>query len=114
MYVKIPMLDGLSSAHRSFVMTVEELKTELDNIVSGLSSSGFGSIDSGVVEKLEKLAIVAGALEMKEGKRLIDNLVVIMNAIKEGKSKAESGNVRLTALDFYIKKLAGGGTVEDL
>ena len=95
-------------------MTVEELRNELEKIVSGLSSSGFGSIDSEVVEKLDKFAITAGALEMKEGKRLIDNLVTIMKAIKEGKSKAESGNVRLTALDFYIKKLAGGGTVEDL
>jgi len=95
-------------------MTVEELKTELEKIVSGLSSSGFGSIDSGVVEKLDKFAVTAGELEMKEGKRLIDNLVTVMKAIQEGKSKAESGNVRLTALDFYIKKLSGGGATEDL
>jgi hypothetical protein len=36
-----------------------------------------------------------------------------MKAIQEGKSKAESGNVRLTALDFYVKK-HGNGNTEDL
>ena len=95
-------------------MTVEELRVELENTVSGLSSSGFGSVDSGVVEKLDKFAVIAGELEMKEGKRLIENLVNVMKAIQEGKSKADSGNVRLTALDFYIKKLSGGGATEDL
>jgi len=95
-------------------MTVEELRIELEKIVTGLSSSGFGSIDSGVVEKLDKFAVTAGELEMKEGKRLIENLTHVMKTIQEGKSKAESGTVRLTALDFYIKKLSGGGYIEDL
>ena len=94
-------------------MTVEELKTELEKIISGLSSSGFGNVDSGIVEKLEKLAVTAGELEMNEGKRLIENLASTMKSIKEGQTKADSGNVRLTALDFYVKKLAGGG-IEDL
>ena len=95
-------------------MTVEELKTELEGIVSGLSATGFGSMDSGIPAKAEKLAAAAGELNMKEGKRLIENLLNSIKAIQEGKSKAESGDVRLTALDFYVKKLSDYGNIEDL
>jgi hypothetical protein len=94
-------------------MTVEELRTELETIVSGLSSSGFEAIDQGIVDKLGKLNASAGELSMKEGQRLIENLQNVMIAIKEGKSNASSGGVRLTALDFYVKKIEGGST-EDL
>ena len=95
-------------------MTVEELKCELETIISNLTSSGFGSIDSGIVEKLDILAAASGELEMKEGKRLIENLSAAMKAISEGKSKEESGTVRLTALDFYLRKLSLDETTEDL
>ncbi|MCL2319049.1 MAG: hypothetical protein FWC45_03110 [Treponema sp.] len=96
-------------------MTVEELKRELEKVILGLSSSGgFKSIDSETVEKLDKFAVTAEALGMKEGKHLIENLSGIMKAIKEGKSKAESGSLRLTALDFYVKKLSSGGNIEEL
>ena len=95
-------------------MTVEELRTELEKIISALTTSGFGNIDPGTVEKLDKFAVTAGELDMKEGKRLIENLVVTMKAIQEGKSQAESGSIRLTALDFYIKKHTDSGTVEDI
>ena len=95
-------------------MTGEELRKELETVVSGLSSSGFDSIDSATVEKLDKLAASAGELGMKEGMHLIGNLSGAMKAIQEGKSKAESGNLRLTALDFYMKKLSGGENIEDL
>ena len=95
-------------------MTVAELRTELETIVSDLTSSGFGSIDSGLVEKLDKLAAVSGELDMKEGRRLIENLSGAIKSIQEGKSNAESGSIRLTALDFYIKKISGGGNIEDL
>ena len=94
-------------------MTVEELKTELEKIISSLTSSGFGSIDSALVEKLEKFAAVAGELGMKEGKHLIGNLSGSMKAIQEGKSTAESGSIRLMALEFYTKKLSDSNT-EDL
>jgi len=96
-------------------MTIEEetLKTELEKIIAALTSLGFDSIDSGTVEKLDKLAVVAGELGMKTGKQLVENLSGAMKAIQEGKSQAESGNIRLTALDFYIKKLSGSNT-EDL
>ena len=95
-------------------MTVEELRTELDKLVSGLTSSGFNSIDSGMVEKLEKYSAAAGELSMKEGKKLLENLSGAIKAIQEGKSKAESGNLRLTALDFYVKKLSGTENTEEL
>lgn len=95
-------------------MTVEELRVELDNIILSLTTSGFNNIDSGVIEKLDKFAAAADELEMKEGKRLIENLSKTMKAIQEGQSKAESGGVRLTALDFYVKKISDSGTVEDL
>jgi len=95
-------------------MTVEELKTELEKITSELTSSGFDSVDPGTVDKLEKLSITAGELGMKEGKHLVGNLLNAIKAIKEGKSKAESGALRLTALDFYLKKLSGSGHIEEL
>ena len=95
-------------------MTVEELRTELEKIATGLESSGFDRIDSGTVEKLEKLAVSAGELGAKEGKHLIENLVGVIKAIQEGKSKAESGHLRLTALDFYLKKLSDPGSLEEL
>jgi hypothetical protein len=94
-------------------MTIEELRGELETIVSNLNSSGFGFIDVGLIEKLDTFATAAGELGMKEGRHLIENLSGIMKSIKEGKSKAESGALRLTALDFYIKKIAGG-QIEDL
>jgi hypothetical protein len=94
-------------------MTVEELRAELEKVSSGLTHSGFSSIDTAIIEKLEKFALTAGELEMKEGKRLIENLSDTMKAILEGKSNLDSGNLRLTALDFYIKKLSSDNT-EDL
>ena len=95
-------------------MTVEELRAELEKIASSLTSSGFSNIDAGTMEKLGGFAAAAGELEMKEGKRLIENLSETMKAIQEGKSNADSGNLRLTALDFYLKKHSDSGTVEDL
>ena len=95
-------------------MTVEELRAELEKIISDLSASGFENIDSGMVEKLDKYSAAAGELSMKEGKKLVENLSGAIKAILEGKSKAESGNLRLTALDFYVKKLSGTENIEDL
>ena len=95
-------------------MTVEELRAELKSLVSGLTASGFGSIDSGVVEKLDKFCVTAGELGMTEGKRLIENLLGVIKAIQEGKSQAESGMIRLTALDYYLNKLSGSESIEDL
>ena len=95
-------------------MTVEELRADLEKLTQSLTNSGFANIDSGVLEKLKEAAITAGELEMKEGKRLIENLSEAMKAIQEGKSTADSGNLRLTALDFYLKKHSASGAVEEL
>ena len=95
-------------------MTVEELLAELKNIVASLTASGFTTIDSGMAERLDKFAVAAGKAGMKEGKRLVKNLSKTMKAIQKGKSKAESGSVRLTAIDFYVKKHTPRGIVEDL
>jgi len=95
-------------------MTGDGFKTELENIVSNLNNSGFSTIDSGLIEKLDKIAVSAGDLGMKEGKHLIENLSGVMKAIQEGKSKPESGSIRLTALDFYLKNLSGNESIEDL
>ena len=95
-------------------MTVEELRAELETLISSLTSSGFENLDSGVMEKMEKYLATAGDLGMNEGKRLIENLLGAIKSINEGKSKAESANVRLTALDFYLKNLSGSEHIEDL
>jgi hypothetical protein len=94
-------------------MTVEELRSELEIIVSNLSSAGFEAIDPGTVDKLDIYSTTAGDLGMKEGKHLLGNLSTVMKAIKDGKSSPDSGAIRLTALDFYVKKIAGG-SIEDL
>lgn len=95
-------------------MTVEELGAELKTIISGLSSSGVDNITPDVLEKLDKYAVSAGELGMKEGKRLVENLLAAIRSIQEGKSTAESGNVRITALDFYFKNFPGSEKIEDL
>ena len=95
-------------------MTVEELRKELEKIISVFISAGFDNVDSETMAKLDTFGIKAGELGMKEGKKLIDNLSGAIEAIQEGKSKAESGSIRLTALDFYVKKLSGSENIEDL
>ena len=95
-------------------MTAEELREGLEKITSLLTDSGFNNIDAVTMEKLGSFAAAAGVLNMKEGKRLIENLSETMKAIQEGKSTSNSGNLRLTALDFYLKKHSSNETVEEL
>ena len=95
-------------------MTVEDFWVQLEKITSSLTISGFNNIGIGTVEQLQEIADAAGELGMKEGKRLIENLSDAMKAIQEGKSGASSGNLRLTALEFYAKKNSQCGAVEDL
>jgi len=95
-------------------MTVEEIRTALEKTISDLTTSGFGNIDPTVLETLDKLAVSAGEAGMKEGKHLIENLSGIMKAIQQGISKPESGSIRLTALDFYVKKISGSENIEEL
>ena len=95
-------------------MTIKELRTELDTIISSLTSSGFNITDSTTAEKIDKLTAAADEAGLKEVKRLLENLSGAIKAIKEGKSQAESGTVRLTALDFYLKNLPDSDSIEDL
>ena len=95
-------------------MTIEDLRTELKLIISSLTSSGFDNADPKIVEKVNKIAVAADESGLKEVKRLLDNLSGAIKAIQEGKSQAESGTVRLTALDFYLKNLPDGESIEDL
>ena len=95
-------------------MTIEELRTELGTIISSLTSSGFNNTDSNTVEEIDKLILATGESGMKGAKRLLENLSGAIKAIQEGKSQAESGTVRLTALDFYLKNLPDNENIEDL
>ena len=95
-------------------MTNEELRTELGTIISSLTSSGFNSTDSEIVEKIDKLILATSESGMKEAKHLLENLLGAIEAIQEGKSQAESGTVRLTALDFYLKNLPDNEMIEDI
>jgi len=95
-------------------MTVEELRTELGDIISGLGISGFVNPDSGIISRLDQLGSSALELDLKEGKHLIDNLITVINNIREGKSKPESGNLRIIALEFYLEKLSKSEEPEEL
>ncbi|MCL2129343.1 MAG: hypothetical protein FWH35_03205, partial [Treponema sp.] len=86
----------------------------LAKITSDLTSSGFGNVKPETTKKLKKYSDVAGKLGLKEGKHLIDNLIEIIKAINAGKSKAESGNLRLIALNFYLLNLPNSELIEDL
>ena len=96
-------------------MTIEDLRTELNLIISSLTSSGFDNADPIMLEKLNEIAVAADESGMKEVKRLLENLSGAIEAIQEGKSQAESGTVRLTALDFYLKNLPDSSeSIEDI
>jgi len=95
-------------------MTNEDLRTELSSIISSLTSSGFDNADPKIMEKVDKIAATAGESGMKEAKHLLENLSGVVKAIQEGKSQTESGTVRLTALDFYLKNLPDNENIEDL
>ena len=95
-------------------MTMEELRSELETLISSLKTSGFSNLGSAMLEKMDKLTAATGEMGMKEGKRLIENLSGAIKAIQEEKSKAESGNIRLTALEFYVNNLLNSENLEDL
>jgi hypothetical protein len=71
-------------------------------------------LDPQITDKLDKFSAAAGGLGMNSGKKLIDNLSAVLKSFKEGKSKEDSVQVRLTALDFYLQNIKGGGSEEEL
>jgi len=95
-------------------MTIEDLRTELNAIISILTSSGFDNTDPKTIDKIDKVAASAGESGMKEAKHLLENLSGAIKAIQDGKSQTESGIVRLTALDFYLRNLPDNENIEDI
>jgi hypothetical protein len=94
--------------------TVESLRGELVGCLAGINAAGLGSLDPQNIDKLEKFSAAAEKLGMNSGKKLIDNLLAVLKSFKEGKSKEDSVDIRLTALDFYLQNIEGGGSEEEL
>ncbi|MDR1505518.1 MAG: hypothetical protein LBI67_00275 [Treponema sp.] len=94
-------------------MTIEEFCEKLVKLLSGLPASGFNGVDDSVMADLDSYAPVAEEVGMKQGKKLIENLSGVLKNCKKGASADENVSIRLTALDFYIKKIKSGST-EDL
>jgi hypothetical protein len=94
-------------------MTIDELHEKIDALLKGFPASGFDAVADTVVTELDSLAGQAAELGIKNGKMLIDNLATALKARKTGGNTDESVQVRLTALDFYVKKIQSGET-EDL
>jgi hypothetical protein len=94
-------------------MKIEELCGKLTGLVASLPASGFDTIGDDIIAELESCVSAADGAGAHEGKKLIENLASVLKTRKQGGSTDESVSIRLTALDFYIKKLQSGST-EDL
>ena len=94
-------------------MTIDELRVKLENLIAGLPGSDFDTVHDSAIAELNDYAAAASALGMAEGKKLIENLLTVFQARKQGTSTDDSVSIRLTAIDFYVKKLQSGST-EDL
>jgi hypothetical protein len=94
--------------------TIESLREELEACLSAINGAGLGSLDPQNIEKLDKFGAAAGTLGMNSGKSLIENLATVLKSFKEGKTQESSVQVRLTALDFYLQNIKGGGSEEEL
>jgi hypothetical protein len=94
--------------------TVESLYGELEACITTINAAGLASLDPQNIEKLDKFIAAAAKLGMNSGKKLIENLSAVLKSFQEGKSKEDSVQVRLTALDFYLQHIKGGGSEEEL
>jgi hypothetical protein len=94
--------------------TVESLCGDVEACITAINASGLGKLDPQNIEKLDKYAAAAGSLGMNSGKKLIENLSQVLKSFKEGKSKEDSVQVRLTALDFYLQHTKGSSGEEEL
>ena len=94
-------------------MTIEEFQTRLDSLLKNLPVSEFDTVTDNVIAELDKFYDEADELGMKSGKKLISNLQDALKTRKTGGNTDESVQVRLTAIDFYVKNLQSGST-EDL
>jgi hypothetical protein len=96
--------------------TIEHVCQDVEKLLADINSSGVGNIAPDITERLLKLSSAADSLDMKTGKKLIDNLLEVLKSFKDGKAEEGSVSVRLTALDFYQKKVLSslGSSVEDI
>jgi hypothetical protein len=94
-------------------MTIDELHTKLDALIKGFPASGFDAVADNVVADLTSCSGQAVELGMKSGQQLISNLAEALKTRKTGGNTDESVQLRLTALDFYVKNIQSGAT-EDL
>jgi hypothetical protein len=94
-------------------MTVDELEIKLDAILKKMPSSGFDATADTIIAELGACTGCAEELGMKSCKQLLENLEAALKTRKTGGNTDESVQVRVTAMDFYVKKLQSGST-EDL
>ena len=94
-------------------MTIEEFQTRLNTLLEGLPASKFDTVADNVIVELNDISSEADFLGMKSGKKLISNLTEALKTRKAGNNTDDSIQIRLTAMDFYIKNLLSG-TTEDL
>jgi len=94
-------------------VTIEEFQTKLDALIKTLSASGFDAVPDSVIADLTDIEKESDNLGMKSGKKLVSNLIDALKTHKAGGNSDESVQVRVVALDFYLKNLQTGST-EDL
>ena len=94
--------------------TAEKIHSELNDCLNNINSAGLGSFDPRNIETLDSICAAATGLGMDQGKKLIENLSTALKNFREGKTGEDSVSVRITALDFYLKNIQGGGSTEEL
>ena len=94
-------------------MTIEEFQIKLSTLLKGLPVSDFDTITYKEIAELDKLYGEADEMGMELGKKLLFNLAEALKTRKSGGNTDESVQIRLTAMDFYIKNLENGAK-EDL
>ena len=93
-------------------MTIEEFQPKLDTLLNSLSSIKFEAVEDNVISELSKYSNEAENLGLNSGKNLICNLQDALKTRKTGGNTDESVQIRLTALDFYLRSLQIGSTEE--
>ena len=94
--------------------TVEGVREELEKCIKKINSLGKSAFDDQMSEQLGKLSAAAVGVGMPAAQKLVDNLSGVLKLFKEGKSGEDSVSVRVTALEFYLKKISSGAGEEEL
>jgi hypothetical protein len=97
--------------------SIEDFGKDLGKLLADITGSGLGNISPAQSAQLEKLEADSDSLGLKNGKKLINNLVETIKLFQAGKAEEKSVSIRLTALDFYQKNIADGqgeAEIEDL